>query len=170
MTYLHFVDHNIEYLQFNQTGSQLAQISLGLNSPQIISPASVYHIKFESSSLPDCEGPKCFASHAFQYFGDNCEAAFACGILSGNPCGDYELGVTYPNESAQLVCHENTFLKPKNLGFRSKVELDLWYSNDAEFTGECYFYCDDGSTKQTQSDVSASEQAGIIAAVTIFYV
>ena len=72
-------------------------------------------------------------------------------MLEGEPCGEYALVVTQPNEvEGQMLCHAGHEYTGQ-IGFNQEVELELWHSHaaDEDLEVSCFVWCtEDGELPQ----------------------
>ncbi|TRY78589.1 hypothetical protein TCAL_04995 [Tigriopus californicus] len=144
---------------FQVNGSSNTEVlDITQSKPVIVSTSKIYAVGLNSKSLETCDTIKCWLSQRIEYFGDEpCQTQFVCPLLSGSPCGDYQLTLQFPNHS-QSVCHESTIYDGV-LEFNTDLELSLWYTESAQFDLSCYMWCSINGQIPTTTSSQASDQS-----------
>ena len=78
----------------------------------------------------------------------SCQAKFICSRLTGSPCGDYGLTVSYYNDGQQtsdVVCHAG-HLYEGVLQHEGTIDLALWFVPGARFEATCYLWCSESGS------------------------
>ena len=121
-----------------------------------VSPTAVYrNLHVGNGSSEDCDNNICSVSYRFSRIASTpCNVSFVCTKLTGDPCAEYQIGVTFNDEDRQKYCYGGEAY----LGLLETdeyVDVDLWYVDKSEFKAECFLWCaDDGPLpEQLASDI-----------------
>lgn len=82
-----------------------------------------------------------------------------CGLLSGNPCGDYELSLGQQGNQTHSICYDGS-LYSSNLHFMETLELSLWRTPRADFKLSCFMWCTDHGQLPQKNNNGASTGIG----------
>ena len=143
--------------------------TLNLNSNStttelILSQRLVYNFKANSTDSPGDFNEAANYQHTLKWLGDEtCTANCVCGVLAGNPNGDYGLTIAVGEDQNNVLYSHQSFNPTLEPG--DSFVLDLWHTASPSMDLCCFFYCtDDGAIPQhnPETGISQSELESLV--------
>jgi hypothetical protein len=128
------------------------------SSSTYLSASAVHTLNLSQASLQCSNGQNsCVRAVGLTWVGHGqCNLVFTCPKLTGNPCGDYAVGLGGQNEE---VCRTSDFVT-KSISRGHRVTFELWKTVNASFEAKCYAWCapDTRGRLRGQGDIKAQDQ------------